>query len=85
MRGSLFLLFDRGRRGVRRPFDGIEGALGGRVIVTLKTGDQVSGTLARYDEHMNLWMEDATYATAGKSLQGAMVVRGRMVEAVSPA
>lgn len=82
--GVIGLLFDCLGIGMDRPFDGVDAAVGSRVVVTLKSGDRVAGVLARFDEHLNLWMEDASHSIAGGSLQGAMVIRGSVVESVSP-
>jgi small nuclear ribonucleoprotein len=41
-----------------RPLDVLEASLGEDVIVRLKGGEVYDGTLAGYDQHMNLVLED---------------------------
>ena len=42
-----------------RPLDVLEAALEDSVTVSLKGGDEITGVLAGYDQHMNLVLEQA--------------------------
>ncbi|QQG39356.1 MAG: small nuclear ribonucleoprotein [Candidatus Aenigmatarchaeota archaeon] len=68
-----------------RPLDALENAKGKRVLVSLKDGHEVTGTLKAFDLHLNLWLEDAEKRTSDKTTKlGTVVVRGDNVLLVSP-
>lgn len=58
-----------------RPLDVLESTLGSDVSVTLKGGEVYDGTLAGYDQHMNLVLEDGDNVT---------IIRGDNVVSIQP-
>ena len=58
-----------------RPLDVLEETLGSEVNVTLKGGEMYDGTLAGYDQHMNLVLEDGDNVT---------IIRGDNVVSIQP-
>jgi small nuclear ribonucleoprotein len=71
----------------KRPFDVLNGALGGPVLLKLKGGVEVRGTMASYDVHMNIVLENAEQLENGevKRKLGTMLVRGDNIVFISPA
>ena len=59
----------------RRPLDVLEATVGSQVTVELKDGGSHEGTLAGYDQHMNLVIE-----TAGDTT----IIRGDNVVSIQP-
>ncbi|NYZ79274.1 small nuclear ribonucleoprotein [Candidatus Micrarchaeota archaeon] len=70
----------------KRPFDLLNGALGGSVLLKLKGGVEVRGTMASYDVHMNIVLENAEQLEDGevKRKLGTMLVRGDNIVFISP-
>jgi len=58
-----------------RPLDVLESSVGQEVTVQLKDGDVHAGTLAGYDQHMNLVVEDGEDTT---------IIRGDNVVTIRP-
>lgn len=69
-----------------KPFDLLTTALGKNVLVKLKNGMEVRGTLEAYDPHLNLSLKDAEELEAGevKKKLGALLLRGDTVVYISP-
>lgn len=61
-----------------RPLDGLNSARGKRVIIDLKNGKQVVGTLKAFDIHINLTLEDAEERVDGETKRkiGSVFLRG---------
>ena len=73
----------------RRPFDVLDQAKEGNVLIELKKyGNKkhtVSGELQAFDKHLNIWLNNATVKTEDGSTQyGKLFVRGDNVLFVSP-
>jgi small nuclear ribonucleoprotein len=70
----------------KRPFDVLNGSLGGSVLLKLKGGVEVRGTMASYDVHMNIVLENAEQLENGevKRKLGTMLVRGDNIVFISP-
>ena len=73
-----------------QPLDVLESAVGDEVRVRLKSGETYTGTLAGYDQHMNLVLEEVVDA-AGKEASGGetavedtTIIRGDNVVSISP-
>jgi small nuclear ribonucleoprotein len=49
----------------RRPLDVLEEALGDPVAVLLKDGTRYAGTLAGFDQHMNVVLDDVEIESGG--------------------
>ncbi len=75
-----------------RPLDVLEASLGEDVQVQLKGGEIYEGTLAGYDQHMNLVLEDAVQAPASEepatesepSVEDTTIIRGDNVVSIIP-
>lgn len=70
----------------KRPFDILNNALNNNVLVRLKGGVEVRGTLASFDVHMNLVIENGEELVDGelKRKLGTVLLRGDTVVFVSP-
>jgi len=69
-----------------KPFDLLTTALGKNVLVKLKNGIEVRGTLEAYDPHLNLSLKDAEELADGqvKKKLGSLLVRGDTIVYISP-
>jgi len=69
-----------------KPFDLLTTALGKNVLVKLKNGIEVRGTLEAYDPHLNLSMKDTEELADGqvKKKLGSLLVRGDTIVYISP-
>ncbi len=72
---------------LQRPFDLLDEAKGKRVMVELKSGKQIVGSLVAFDMHINMVLEDADEMENGQTLRklGSIFIRGDTVVFVSPA
>jgi small nuclear ribonucleoprotein (snRNP)-like protein len=73
----------------RRPFDVLDEAKDGNVMVKLKAygGEErvVSGELQAFDKHLNIWIENASVKNGDTTTDyGKLFVRGDNVLFVSP-
>lgn len=67
------------------PLQVLEKSLDRRVSLTLKDRRILEGTLAGFDEHMNLVLSDAQERSGGASKSlGTVVLRGNNVVSISP-
>lgn len=71
---------------VKRPFDLLNEALGREVLIQLKNGIQIRGTLTAFDAHMNLTLDNAEEMDGMevKRKLGKILIRGDTVIFVSP-
>ena len=69
-----------------KPFDLLTTAIGKNVLVKLKNGMELRGTLNAYDPHLNLSMSDAEELKDGEVIRklGSLLVRGDTIVYVSP-
>jgi small nuclear ribonucleoprotein (snRNP)-like protein len=69
-----------------RPLDALNRARGSRVIVELKNGRQLLGTLKAFDIHINTVLEDAEERVNGEVTRklGNVFLRGDAVILISP-
>jgi small nuclear ribonucleoprotein (snRNP)-like protein len=58
-----------------RPFDTIEASKGKRVIIKLKNGEEIIGTLIAGDIHMNIWLKNAEIVNEKKKVS-SILIRG---------
>ena len=58
-----------------RPFDTLEASKGKKVIIKLKNGEEIIGTLIAGDIHMNIWLRDAEIVNEKKKVS-SILVRG---------
>jgi len=71
----------------KRPFDVLNNALNNNVLVALKNKKELRGTLASFDVHMNVVLENAEELEEGETKRklGTMFVRGDTIIFISPA
>jgi len=67
-----------------RPLDVLEESLGDRVTVRLKSDDEYVGTLAGYDQHMNLVLEDVSIGVEAAPVEDTTIIRGDNVVSITP-
>lgn len=69
-----------------RPFDLLSESINKEVLVVLKGGRQIRGTMKAYDVHMNLHLESATELVDGemKTNFGKVFIRGDNVILITP-
>jgi len=69
-----------------RPLDVLDKAKEKRVIISLKNGTEVTGTLKAFDLHLNIWLENAIQRKDESEIKlGSVLVRGDTIILVSPA
>jgi small nuclear ribonucleoprotein len=70
-----------------RPLDALNNSRNKRVIVELKNGSQILGTLKAFDIHINVVLEDAEERKDGdlKRKLGSVFLRGDTIIIISPA
>ena len=68
-----------------RPFTELDQAKGKRVIIKLKGGEEINGILKSFDQHLNIWLEDADENSSQTSRKlGDVLVRGDNIILISP-
>lgn len=70
-----------------RPIDALDKAKGKKVLVKLKNGDEITGTLRALDLHLNLWLDDVEIQRNGngKLKVSRILIRGDTIVYASPA
>ena len=72
---------------INRPLDVLGSAQDKRVIVRMKSGESINGVLKAFDQHINIWMDDAEIQGSdgnGGVKLGKVLVRGDNIVLVSP-
>jgi len=68
----------------KRPMDGLGDLLENQVLVRLKNGMEIRGTLKAFDIHINLVLDEAEFADGDVSKKfKTMFIRGDMVLFIS--
>ncbi|RLI90166.1 MAG: small nuclear ribonucleoprotein [Candidatus Altiarchaeales archaeon] len=68
-----------------RPIDALNIARGKRILIRLKNGVEISGTLKAHDLHLNMWLEDVEMSKGDeKTKLPGILVRGDTVLYVIP-
>ena len=67
-----------------RPIDALDQAKGKKVLVKLKNGEEITGTLVALDLHLNLWLEDVDIQGENKRKFSTILIRGDTVLYASP-
>lgn len=68
-----------------RPIDVLDKAKGKKVMIKLKNGEEVIGTLKALDLHLNLWLEEAEVSKSDIKIRlGNILVRGDTIVYASP-
>ncbi len=71
---------------ISRPLDVLGSSQDKRVIVRMKSGESITGVLKAFDQHINIWMDDAEIQNNdGNGVKlGKVLVRGDNIVLVSP-
>ena len=71
---------------LQRPLDVLGSSQDKRVIIRMKSGESITGVLKAFDQHINIWMDDAEIQNAnGEGVKlGKVLVRGDNIVLVSP-
>ena len=68
-----------------RPIDALDRAKGKKIMVKLKNGEEINGTLRALDLHLNLWIDEAEIRSKENTLKvGTVLVRGDTIVYASP-
>lgn len=68
-----------------RPIDVLDKSKGKRIIMKLKNGSEITGTLQAFDLHLNVWLEDAEERKEETQIKlGSVLVRGDTIILISP-
>ena len=69
-----------------RPIDALDKAKGKKVLVKLKNGEEITGTLRALDLHLNLWLDDAEINRGenGKLKVSRILIRGDTIVYATP-
>lgn len=69
-----------------RPLDVLDRAKGKRVMLKLKNGSELTGTLQAFDLHLNMWLDDTEERKDDRTVKlGSTLVRGDTIIYASPA
>ena len=80
---SILVFYSRGV-GMKRPLDALNKARGKNVLVVLKNGKQITGTLQALDIHLNLWLDNAELQDDDKVIKlNTLLIRGDSIVYVS--
>ena len=71
---------------IERPLDALNQAKNGAVVVELKNGNTVRGTLRAFDIHLNVVLDDAEELKDGEVTRklGRILIRGDTVTIIMP-
>ena len=68
-----------------RPIDALDKAKGKKIMIKLKNGEEITGTLKALDLHLNLWLEESeVQKNENKIRLGTVLVRGDTIVYASP-
>ena len=66
----------------KRPFDMLNSIIGEHVIVKLREGSDITGTLDSFDVHMNVVLDNAGESKGNK--YGQLILRGDNIVFIAP-
>ena len=78
-------LFEFERYLMQRPLDVLGSSSEKRIIIRLKSKEEIIGTLKAFDSHINIWLDDAELQGGDKNTKlGKVLVRGDNIVFISP-
>lgn len=79
------MIFKRKGDLMQRPLDVLGSSQDKKVIIQLKSGSNITGTLRAFDSHINVWLDDAsTEDKETNTTLGKVLVRGDNIVLISP-
>lgn len=69
---------------MQRPLDVLGSSVDKTVIVKIKNGENISGTLKAFDSHINIWLDDASIQGEKQLKLGKVLLRGDSIVYISP-
>jgi len=70
---------------MQRPLDVLGSSQDKKVIIELKSGSKITGTLRAFDSHINLWLDEASSENSENKVKlGKVLVRGDNIVLISP-
>lgn len=69
---------------MERPLDVLGNSQDKKIIIKIKGGEEITGTLKAFDSHINIALEDAEIQGDKKVKLGTVLVRGDNIVYVSP-
>ena len=70
---------------MQRPLDVLGSSHDKKVIVHLKSGAKITGTLRAFDSHINLWLDEAGIEDSENKVKlGKVLLRGDNIVLISP-
>jgi small nuclear ribonucleoprotein len=71
---------------MQRPLDVLGSSEDKRIIIRLKSGEEITGILKAFDSHINVWLDESEIKNSEKEVKlGRVLVRGDNIIFVSPA
>jgi len=69
---------------MQRPLDVLGSSVEKTVIVKIKNGETITGTLKAFDSHINIWLDDAIIQGEKELKLGKVLLRGDSIVYISP-
>ncbi len=69
---------------MQRPLDVLGSSIDKKIIIKVKTGEDVIGILKAFDSHINIWLDDAKIEGEKEVKLGKVLVRGDNIVYISP-
>ncbi len=69
---------------MQRPLDVLGSSVEKTVIVKIKNGEIITGTLKAFDSHINIWLDDANIQGEKELNLGKVLLRGDSIVYISP-
>lgn len=69
---------------MQRPLDVLGSSVEKTVIIKIKNGERITGTLKAFDSHINIWLDDAVIQGEKEMKVGKILLRGDSIVYISP-
>lgn len=70
---------------MQRPLDVLGSSIEKKIMVKIKSGETVAGTLKAFDSHINVSLEDSEIQGENTTKLGKVLIRGDSIVYISPA